>query len=332
MFFSLCNIEDAITFKHVNELVIDEVENFVKIKLPRILSNWKLNGKSINDEDYFSAVYATDVPSFKFVLGDRIKLLECASNVKKKIETNGWQYFQRIPEKSDVDLCGKMYNLKVTDDSKSTYLLDRLVSTANQNKVRDKGGYRYENELQSFATYFRLISGPLAYETLQKNLIHSLPSLPSVNRYIHKSDCRLIEGVLRCEELLKYLTERNLDKVVSLSEDATRIVGRVQYDSYTNQIVGFVLPLNEQTGMPIPFSFPARNSQVIIEHFGKDSAVCPLVNVVMAKPINKNSIPSFCLLLFGTDNKYTSENVFNRWININQQLKKKRNDRVIDSI
>lgn len=323
VFFSLCNIEDAITFKHVDDLVIDQVENFVRTKLPRILSNWKLAAKSISEEDYFSSIYASDVQSFQFVFGDRIKLLQCADIVKKKIQTNGWKYFQRISEKNDFDLCGQMNDLKITADSKSTYLLDKLMSTANQNKDRDKGGYRYEKDLQSFATYFRLISGPLAYETLQKNLIHSLPSLPSVNRYIHKSDCRLIEGVLRSKELFEYLNERGLEKVVSLSEDATRIVGRVQYDSYTNQIVGFVLPLNQQTGMPIPFSFPARNSQEMIEHFGKGSVVCPLVNVVMAKPINKKSTPSFCLLLFGTDNKYTAEDVFNRWVYISQELKEK---------
>lgn len=163
----------------------------------------------------------------------------------------------------------------------------------------------------------------MAYETLQKNLIYALPSLPGVNRYIHKSNCRLIEGVLRTDELFEYLDERNLEKIVSISEDATRIVGRVQYDSHTNQIVGFALPVNKQNGMPIPFALPARNVQEIIAHFQSEHTVSPLVNAVMAKPINVISTPSFCLLLFGTDNKYTAEDTFNRWKFIRQELNKK---------
>lgn len=89
-----------------------------------------------------------------------------------------------------------------------------------------------------------MISGPLAYKTLQSNLEGALPSLPSVNRYIHSSHYHIIEGILRAQELRNYLDERGLPKVVCISEDATRIVGRVQYDSRTNQLLGFTLPLN----------------------------------------------------------------------------------------
>lgn len=68
-------------------------------------------------------------------------------------------------------------------------------------------------------------------------------------------------------ELLNYLKERKLSLVVSLSEDATRITGRLQYDSVTNEVMGFVLPINSRNGMPIPFSFKARNALEIAKHF-----------------------------------------------------------------
>lgn len=165
-----------------------------------------------------------------------------------------------------------------------------------------------------------MIAGPLAYETLQKNLPYSLPSLSSTNRYIQKTNCRIIEGVLRCEELLQFLNERKLEKVVTMSEDATRIVGRVQYDSKTNQITRFVLPLNSTNGLPVPFSFPARNVTEIMQHFDNEHNISPFVNAIIAQPIGNE--PPFCLMIYGSDNKYTSTDVCNRWIFIKSELKK----------
>lgn len=44
-----------------------------------------------------------------------------------------------------------------------------------------------------------------------------------------------------------------------------------------------------------------------------------LVNIIMAQPI-KIGAPSFCLSIFGTDNKFTAENVLTRWNLIKQKL------------
>lgn len=93
-----------------------------------------------------------------------------------------------------------------------------------------------------------------------------------------------------------------------MSEDGTRIVGKVQYDSSTNQLVGFVQQINSQTGMPIAFSFPARNAPEILSHFTKGNQASAFINVVMAQPIVKNA-PAFCLLLFGSNNAYSSNDV-----------------------
>lgn len=329
IFPSLCNIKDAITFKYVDDSIVDQVENFARTELQSILSKWKSSGKLIlmKSEDYFGEIYTHNPESFKFVIGDRILILQLANYVKKIVDTKGLEYFtsQRNPISNENSI---ILNPSVANDCVSNiecpsqYFLKKLLSTANQNVVREKGGYRYDNEIQSFAMVFRLLSGPLAYDTLQKNLSCALPALSSVNRYIHKSNCRVNEGVLRCEELLQYLEERGLEKVVSLSEDATRIVNRVQYDSYTNQIMGFTLPVNEKNALPIPFSFPARNVYEMIGHFEAKNTVSPLVNVLMAKPISNEYAPAFCLLLYGTDNKYTCEDVTMRWQCIEDRLEK----------
>lgn len=116
------------------------------------------------------------------------------------------------------------------------------------------------------------------------------------------------------------MEERGLEKVVSISEDATRIVGRIQYDSSTNQIVGFTLPLDPKNGMPIPFSFSAYDASVIIDHFAKNNSISAFFNVMMAQPIGSKYSPPFCLLIYGSDNKFTSHDVCKRWEYVTREL------------
>lgn len=158
----------------------------------------------------------------------------------------------------------------------------------------------------------------MAYETIYKNLEGALPSLPSANRYIRASNCRMTEGILRCEELSVYLKQRKQPPIVSLSEDATRMIGKIQYDSVSNQLVGFVLPADTKTGMPIPFAYPANNAEEIMNHFLNGNAVASFLNVIMAQPLH--GAPPFCLLLYGSDNKYTADDVKRRWNYVTAEL------------
>ena len=64
------------------------------------------------------------------------------------------------------------------------------------------------------------------------------------------------EGSFRFDELKGHLDQYNPPSFISVAEDATRIVGRVEYDSETDRCVGFVPPL-EQNGLPKRNSFIA---------------------------------------------------------------------------
>lgn len=174
-------------------------------------------------------------------------------------------------------------------------LLNKLIESANFNGNRQPNGHRFDSSLQNFSSYFRMLAGPLAYETIQKNLFGALPSISTTNRYIRKSHCQVREGVLRSNELLAYLKERNLPLVVSLSEDGSRIVDRVQYDSKSNQLIGFVLPIGEN-GMPITGTYEARNADEIMEHSTKDKPISSYVNIVMAQPIQYTHYCSVAIL------------------------------------
>lgn len=130
---------------------------------------------------------------------------------------------------------------------------------------------------------------------------------------------------MRTEELLNYLSKLNLPKIVSLSEDATRIFGRVQYNAKTNEIVGFVLSI-DNNGMPITGSYPARTAAEIEGYFydvntGKEKQPANYINVIMAQTLTRG-IPPFCLMLYCTDNKYTSLDVGKRWSYISNVLER----------
>lgn len=104
----------------------------------------------------------------------------------------------------------------------------------------------------------------MCYETLYANL--PLPSPSSISRYINSSSCIITEGNCRAKELKTFLLSKNLPLVVWLSEDATRITTKIQYDAKSNQVVGFVLPVNAN-GMPIKNTYKATSLKNIVSYF-----------------------------------------------------------------
>ena len=84
----------------------------------------------------------------------------------------------------------------------------------------------------------------------------ALPCLRTVQRYVSTDYSPIQEGSFRFDELLVHLKAFNCLKIVSLAEDATRVIRKVQYDAETNKPVGFMLPCDED-GLPLCDSFMA---------------------------------------------------------------------------
>ena len=84
-----------------------------------------------------------------------------------------------------------------------------------------------------------IYSGPLCNEFLHQNIPQALPSLRSVQSII------MDEGRFRFDGLARHvhIADHNAPKIVSIGEDATSVIGRVDYDSETDRCVGFVLPV-----------------------------------------------------------------------------------------
>lgn len=92
------------------------------------------------------------------------------------------------------------------------------------------------------------------------------PSLKTVQRAVSDNYKHLHEGQFCFDDLLQYLESYNAPKMVSIGEDATRVMTRIEYDGETNQLVGFVLPC-DSNGLPQCNTFTADSFQSIETSF-----------------------------------------------------------------
>ena len=107
----------------------------------------------------------------------------------------------------------------------------------------------------------------MAYDLVHRNMPIALPSLRTVQREVQNEYKTISEGYFQFDGLEKYLTQHRIShKVVSISEDATRIITRIDYDSESDRLVGFVLPCNDQ-GLPLVDSFLATTFESIQNMF-----------------------------------------------------------------
>lgn len=307
-FSSINGFQDVLTIMDINEDDIVHIEQFMNNKFLRNIPDRK------DLAAFYGKYFASNPEQFEFLRGER-KLIRMISEHLKNCSV-----FSAEKRAHDVPNQSERFMSNIENLSHTHVVLNKLITTANQNVCRKNGGFRFDIKIHQFAAYLRMIAGPLAYNTIQRNLRLSLPSISSTERTIRKSNCHITEGILRTDELWCYLKKRNLPLMVSLSEDATRINGRVQYDSQTNQILGFALPISEHNGMPIPFSYRARSASEIESHCEHNSQEAQFINVIMAQPISDVKVPAFCLLLFSSNNRYTSTHVFKRWEYMTQQL------------
>ncbi|KAJ8665460.1 hypothetical protein QAD02_007122 [Eretmocerus hayati] len=120
------------------------------------------------------------------------------------------------------------------------------------------------------------------------------------------------------EQLSRFLNDNGLPREVVLSEDATRVTGKLEYDTRTDECVGRALPFDDNS-MPIPGSFPCATVSQIENHF-KHQDTSKLLYVYMAQPVARDA-PSFCVGLFGTDNEFDSIDSLKRMVHLHNLMK-----------
>lgn len=137
--------------------------------------------------------------------------------------------------------------------------------------------------------------------------------------YISNNKQNIVEGQLRCKELSEYLEKLKAPRAVWLSEDGSGIVSKVSFDSTTNQMVGLVLPIDPEKGIPIPFTFTPNSVDEIESQLKKPKATH--IYMILAQSLKEN-VPPFVLAVYGVDNTFTVENVMKRWKHTQKELTK----------
>ena len=210
-------------------------------------------------------------------------------------------------------------------DSQTTLtpVLQRILENATENSTKLPTQRRHPMILKKFAVSLFIYAGPLAYEFIHSNMPEALPSLSLVKRIVHNEYQTIGEGDFRFDCLLDYLVRNNVSKLISIGEDATRVISRVEYDSETNRCVGFVLPL-DKNGLPMNDEFLALSFESMEKMF-KTSDIAKYAYVYMAQPFC-SSVPPFCLACLGTNNKFTAKDALLRWQYIVKECKKRSID------
>ena len=201
-----------------------------------------------------------------------------------------------------------------------TPILRQILINAEKNVCKYPTQRRHTEILKKFATALFIYCGPLSYEFIHQNMCQVLPSLRSVQRLIHSQYKIMDEGTFRFDDLSKHITDHNAPKIVYTGEDATRVIGRVDYDSETNRCVGFVLPLDDH-GLPLVDSFLATSFAAIEKSFSS-ATIAKYAYIYMAQPLGA-VVPPFCLACLGTDQRFTAQHVLQRWQYIYSQCAKR---------
>ena len=191
------------------------------------------------------------------------------------------------------------------------------MNNANKNAGKYNKQRRHPIVLKKFATLLLINCGSMSYEFLHSNMPEALPSLRSIQNIIHSDYESFREGIFRFDELIQHLSKHEAPFLVTVAEDATRIIKTVEYDSASNTCVGFVLPTNSN-GMPITNSFSV-NTFADIENYFLNTTKSKYAYVYTVQSL-QDGIPSFCLGCIGTDNKFTANDILKRWRYINAQL------------
>ena len=200
-----------------------------------------------------------------------------------------------------------------------SHLFRQLMLNAEKNLEKLPKQRRHQQLLRKFSISLFIYCDALAYDFIHSKMPEALPSLRTVQRELSSKYQPIHEGEFRFKELFTHLNAYESPKVISIGEDATRVISRVEYDNETDKLVGFVLPCDNED-LPLTDSFIAVTFASIEESF-RTAEVAKYAFVYMAQPLCQN-VPSFCLACMGTNNKFTAEGVLKLWTYIFLECKK----------
>ena len=184
-----------------------------------------------------------------------------------------------------------------------TSLFAKLMENTERNCQKTPKNRRFTEVITKFATSFLFTQDLLRTTLYNKICLHSLEKYHIIK-----------DGEFRFQELLQHLNKHKCTKIVSVGKDATRLISRVNYDSTSDQLVGFILPV-DSSGLPKLDSFNAKEkhfSERIIAKYSFSYVVQPL----------RKLVPTFILACLSSDNQFTAENDMQKWKYIHSECAK----------
>lgn len=163
---------------------------------------------------------------------------------------------------------------------------------------KGRGRPAFVESVMEFAYYIYGTGGVKTYETLLANSRgdSKLPSLSAVKKFGMKQP-NITEGELQLDSLKNALISRGLPLSVWLSEDDTKLLSVLKYNSKTNEIIGLDLPIGDN-GMPITGSYRFTSIKTAMACI-KKNPMSTYLKLVVARALQKDGY-KFMLLAYGT--------------------------------
>lgn len=210
---------------------------------------------------------------------------------------------------------------KEIEDNKARETLEQpnfLCHLLSQSLRKAKSGnrlYRYDRYMKEVGLYLFILAGPLAYETLQKNL--PLPSIATVKRLLGAEN-KMREGELQVDAIKKQIDKLGLPPFIWAAEDDTRMQTRLRYNIEDDTIVGLELPL-DNNGVPIA-SFFKFTSISAVRAYIKKYRKTSYAKLVTCKSLSPGS-KTFVVVVYGTTGTDQSAGVMKRWSYIHKAFR-----------
>ena len=131
-----------------------------------------------------------------------------------------------------ADVASQSPGLCYKSRSEENSVVPILMENAKHNSLKLPQQRRHDFII---ATSLLIFAGPMADTFLYRNMPTALPCLRTVQRIIFDQYNSISEGEFRFDEFKLHLESYGTSKLVTMGEDATRVIG--------NRLVGFVLRL-----------------------------------------------------------------------------------------
>lgn len=138
-----------------------EVETFVREEMLTFLNSKKNIDGHVETMEFYFGPYAHIPKEFKFRIGDKKLINRMITHVNEMINNGNIDSLKSNQKESahDKNSSSEKKQQMSFDAAQTYYFLRQLNEAADQNANRERGGYRYSDEIKQFATYIRIIAG-----------------------------------------------------------------------------------------------------------------------------------------------------------------------------